>query len=118
MLQIIYRSESIRLLTDRELKDLLVQSRERNNQLGITGMLLCLEGNFKQVLEGDEKAVRQVYASIVKDKRHRNIQLMSEKIISQRHFPDWCMGFKKVDPDDKTELEGFVEFPLQPKKAF
>jgi hypothetical protein len=36
-------------------------SRENNAKRGVTGMLLYKEGNFIQVLEGDEREVRIVF---------------------------------------------------------
>jgi Sensors of blue-light using FAD len=59
-----------------ELTDLLRKSRDNNAALGITGMLLYKDGNFMQVLEGDEERVRALATKVSQDRRHRGfIQL-------------------------------------------
>ena len=95
---IIYVSSSVRMMQTDELDELLEQAMSCNAGHGITGMLLYRDGNFMQTLEGDKNAVHELYARIVKDKRHQGlIQLLDEPLAS-RQFADWSMGFEHIDP--------------------
>ena len=40
--------------------------------MGITGLLLFIDGGFLQMLEGEERAVRELYTRIAADRRHLN----------------------------------------------
>ena len=62
-----YVSTAARELSKDDLNELLAQCRENNAKLGITGMLLYKDGNFMQVLEGEETVVRSIYAKISGD---------------------------------------------------
>jgi hypothetical protein len=50
--------------------ELLDNSDNSNNDLGIKGILLFNEGNFLQVLEGEERVVNNLYEKIARDDRH------------------------------------------------
>ncbi len=59
MFFLVYVSSAVRPFSRVDLDDLLATSRANNARVGITGMLLYKDGNFMQVLEGDEEAVRR-----------------------------------------------------------
>ena len=47
---------------------MLTEARERNQQLGVTGLLLYKDGDFIQLLEGDKATVKALFQdSIRKD---------------------------------------------------
>ncbi|MBB5186950.1 hypothetical protein HNQ57_001213 [Zhongshania antarctica] len=94
---LIYVSSAVNLLTDEELLLLLRQSQAKNVNLGITGMLLYKGGNFMQMLEGEEKTVRELYAAIRKDPRHHNVLTIITGSPKARNFKDWSMGFQNMD---------------------
>ena len=54
MYYIVYLSSASKLFTEDELKEIVDISVKNNTRLGITGMMLYNEGNFIQVLEGEE----------------------------------------------------------------
>lgn len=114
MIYLIYVSSAVKSFTKAELLELLVQSREKNLRLGITGMLLYEGGNFMQVLEGDASAVRQVYDSIVRDPRHQGIILVDEDTLAERQFGDWSMGFRNLDDAEAQATPGFSRFMSKP----
>jgi len=66
----------------------------RNAEQGITGVLVTQQGQevFLQVLEGSRTDVNSLYASIVRDARHRDVTLLSYEDIEQRRFANWRMG--------------------------
>lgn len=110
MIHLVYVSTALNEMDDDELLSLLAQARDRNRRQGITGMLLYSNGNFFQVLEGEENDVGEVYESILKDKRnHGNIVIVKERI-SERSFPNWSMGFRKLSENDLRSIDGYSDF--------
>lgn len=110
MLQIVYGSSAVRSFSKSELVELLTQSRAKNARLGVTGMLLYKDGNFLQVIEGDEAAVRQLFGSILKDVRHRDILVIDENTVSERQFGNWSMAFRNLGDKDLSAMPGFSQF--------
>ena len=97
-------------MSDEALAELLEQSRERNLRNRITGLLLYKNGHFMQVLEGEESRVMEIFASIERDPRHKNIDVLREEYIQHRDFPDWSMGFRNVDRLDPATMPGYTPF--------
>jgi hypothetical protein len=93
-----------------ELRALLKTSRANNTRDGITGMLLYKDGNFMQVLEGHEAAVRATFRRIQRDPRHRGIIELLSGDAAEREFPDFSMGFRDLDSEDVREIAGYSEF--------
>lgn len=110
MIQLIYASRATHAMTEKELEKVLAVARSRNSKQGITGLLLYAEEKFLQVLEGEEREVNDVYASIIKDPRNSGNVIYERKTISKREFPDWSMGFRQVRAEDKDKLKGFSDF--------
>ncbi len=106
----IYVSSAIVAFSDEQLVDLLEVSRQNNASLGITGLLLNQDGNFMQMLEGPEKAVRELANKISKDPRHRGIITLLEGESKHRQFSHWKMGFKNLKSIDAKFIEGYSEF--------
>ncbi|TVQ80005.1 MAG: BLUF domain-containing protein [Bradymonadales bacterium] len=90
---ILYTSLAKSDLSEADLKSILEEARSTNQKLEITGILLKRNGYFIQLLEGPVSHVKKVYAKIIADKRHSNIQLLLESAAPQRIFPGWHMGF-------------------------
>ncbi len=80
---------------------ILVQSRHNNLKRGITGMLCVSDDIFIQVLEGGRDEVCELYNTIVRDKRHEHVRLLSYEEITERQFGNWTMGqvqISKINP--------------------
>jgi hypothetical protein len=92
-----YVSSARRKFTAPELAEMLTKARAKNHRLGVTGMLLYKAGLFLQVLEGDASRVRDLYATIASDPRHRACSVVQESPISCRQFSDWSMAFRNLD---------------------
>ncbi len=75
--------------------------------MGISGMLLYADGNFIQVLEGENEAIDSLYSKITNDRRHNSFSVLINSEIKQRSFADWSMGFKKISKEDFSQIEGF-----------
>jgi hypothetical protein len=100
MRQLLYVSNTAQHVGVGELDDILTASRRNNALLGITGLLLFIDGGFLQMLEGEERAVRELYARVAADPRHINPQLMLDREVPVRAFPEWSMGFERPSMDD------------------
>ena len=72
---------------------LLEHARRNNEKAGVTGMLLYKDGNFMQVLEGEERVVQALSAKIGRDPRHEKMVTLLEGPLAEREFSDWSMGF-------------------------
>ena len=107
---IIYISASRKLMDEKELLDLLIQSRAYNTEHHITGMLLYCDGAFIQVLEGRNVEVNALFDRIRRDERHRMISVINQGPISQRCFSEWKMGFKSYSKADLEQIEGYTSF--------
>jgi hypothetical protein len=100
MRQLLYVSHTSQNIAPGDLDDILTQSRRNNGLMGITGLLLLIDGGFLQMLEGDEVGVRSLYARIAADRRHWDAHLMLDREVSVRAFADWSMGFERPMIDD------------------
>jgi len=100
MRQLLYVSKTESDIALGELDDILTASRRNNALMGITGLLLFLDGGFLQILEGEERAVRELYTRVAGDPRHHNAHLMLDREIPCRAFPGWSMGFERPCMDD------------------
>lgn len=107
--QLVYRSTASRHLPASALLELLERSRANNARLEITGMLLFHSGQFLQMLEGEEAVVRERYAVIGQDERHKWVSLVMTGPGAERDFPDWTMGFRDLD-ESQTPTEGWTTF--------
>ncbi|MFM7429455.1 MAG: BLUF domain-containing protein [Flammeovirgaceae bacterium] len=89
--------------------ELLNQARNHNKKEEITGMLLHVNGKFIQVLEGDQRKVKQLYHRIENDERHKRVTLLLEGESANRIFDKWSMGFKNLSDTDFKNLSGFQD---------
>ena len=100
MRQLLYVSNPTSELTPSALDNLLTASRANNALLGITGLLLHIDGGFLQMLEGEERSVRELYTRIAADRRHSDPRILLDREIPVRVFADWSMGFECPNLND------------------
>lgn len=110
MFRLVYVSSALADFGPDELLDLLVKARHKNDQKHITGMLLYKDGNFMQVLEGEESAVRQLFHTIENDTRHSGTIVLMEDPVDERLFGKWSMGFRNLTDAEVLTTEGFNPF--------
>lgn len=110
MYSLVYVSSASTLFTKQQLTELLQIAREKNTAAQITGMLLYKDGNFMQVLEGEESAVKQVYNHISADNRHKGVIVLLSGTVENRTFPDWSMGFRDLRSPELAQTPGFNDF--------
>jgi hypothetical protein len=100
MRQLLYVSSTSRDIAPSALDDILAASRANNALIGVTGLLLYIDGGFLQVLEGEERAVRELYTRICADKRHWDTRLLLDRETEAPAFIGWSMGFERPTPED------------------
>jgi hypothetical protein len=110
VLSIAYVSVATTPMSEDDIAELLVRSRANNSRDGITGALLYHRDRFIQIVEGEDDVVRSRFETIAADPRHRNVQMMREKQIGLRQFPEWTMGFRAASDESITRLDGFEDF--------
>lgn len=91
---------------------ILLTSRRNNPKKGLVGGLYYGDNRFFQYLEGEEAAVHELYDTIRKDSRHRNVKTLIEEPLAQRTFSNWSMKYVPVAGDVAAFLKqrGLSEF--------
>ncbi len=77
-------------------RQIAISSHVYNKKNAITGTLLIFNDSITQFLEGPEKEVRRLFSRIKKDKRHKNVMVISERFLEKREFPVWTMGYQEI----------------------
>jgi hypothetical protein len=101
---LVYVSAATALCTDSELLSLLDAARKNNSNREITGLLLYYEGSFIEILEGRQETVEWLFDEKIRlDKRHHNITRLISGFEPRRSFPQWSMGFRRVEKELMNE---------------
>lgn len=104
MLQLIYTSH-VHPDWDRDLKLLCERSTRNNARDEITGILLCKDGKFLQVLEGPRVNVEDAFIRIITDPRHYSLMLLSRRMLTRREFGDWAMLGLEAGAERQAAIE-------------
>jgi len=112
LIHIVYVSFSVKDLTEKNLEDLLVDIRKRNKLQKVTGLLLYNDGTFIQLIEGKTGIIQNLFEKIQNDRRHSNVVLLLEESIKKRAFPDWTMGYYKLNREQSGKIPGYSDFML------
>lgn len=105
---IIYMSQAKPDMTVAMLAVILMQCRSGNERRHIMGALVYGEGQFMQIIEGEHKAVTELYDIIAQDHRHQNIFKLADKSIEARSFAQWSMAFHQASEAEFDDLTGYV----------
>jgi len=101
-----YISRISRALTHVEVEELGLRAARRNEELGVTGLLMTGGGLFFQILEGPREAVDQLWAAISADPRHQDVVLLAaQEGVATRVFPDWAMRRIDLDHESNAHME-------------
>ena len=110
LIHLIYVSVSTNEFSQEALYELFSNASLKNQEHDITGLLLYVEGNFLQVLEGHEQDVLRLYKDIERDPRHTNSRKVLQAPIEERCFGNWGMGFAGVSAQEIQLIDGFSDF--------
>jgi hypothetical protein len=109
MFELVYCSSAVESVGEIEVKDIWDTANQFNSEHEISGCLMFHNGQFLQLLEGDETIVKQLYAKIQEDSRHFDCKLMSTGTKDVRTFSCWGMAYcnLKNSPDEKLAIRLF-----------
>jgi hypothetical protein len=102
MKRVMYVSRARHRMTHGELTDLLLGARRRNEEHGITGILVYAAGNFAQVLEGPDEAIDRLLQNLHADPRHDDYRVIAEASVEARYFDGWSMDWADLDRFDES----------------
>ena len=91
--QLVYVSRSSSAVSMAELVDILTRAQYKNMRLDVSGLLVFRDGRFMQLLEGAENTVKDLFATIRRDPRHTDVEVLWENDSAARCMPSWVMGF-------------------------
>lgn len=92
--RLIYKSVASSELRATGALDRLAQdSSDRNEDLGINGLLVLSGHQILQVLEGPSRFVNRLFKNILNDTRHDEVELISYESIDAPLFSEWGMRF-------------------------
>ena len=113
LVRLVYASRATGEIDDALIAAILERSRSNNREHGITGILCTYAPGklFLQVLEGGREAVNRLYASIVRDPRHRDVTLLDYAEITERRFASWRMGSVNLNRVNQGSILRFSETP-------
>mgnify|MGYP001373292625 CR=1 FL=1 len=81
MFRLVFTSSATSEFDPVRFPELRAMGLNKNIRKDVKSSLMFIEGFFVEAMEGDEKTVRAVFASIKLSKLHHNI-----KVISEEHF--------------------------------
>lgn len=102
LFRIVYVSTAAPGLGDRDIESLLNISQSNNDERFITGYLVHNGASFMQLIEGPFGEVDEIYARILRDRRHTGIVRIQAEWASARAFPNWSMNYFRVDRQGGT----------------
>lgn len=106
-----YLSSAKNKLPKGDLEDLFRVNKRNNTELDISGILVYNNGNFLQILEGDEQKIHKLFAKISVDSRHNNIIKLIHTPIDERIFDDYESGFIIVEDNKRlNQLKGYLNW--------
>jgi hypothetical protein len=110
LVRLLYCSRAVDT-TPAAIDSILAQSRHHNPVSGITGILCYGDGVFLQCIEGGRLQVSELYGSIQKDARHKDVALLHYEEISERRFSGWSMGQVNISKLNHSVLLKYSEKP-------
>lgn len=90
---------------DPEVARILRACKVNNPRREVGGVLHYGHGYFFQVLEGPEKAVKDIYGAIAHDERHEHVHTLDARPVSERRFPDWSMKYVPMESEVNQVLQ-------------
>ncbi|WOP14913.1 BLUF domain-containing protein [Ottowia sp. SB7-C50] len=91
LVRLLYASRAVDA-TPAVIESILGTARQHNQDSGITGILVYGGGIFMQAIEGGRRAISDLYGTIQRDPRHKDVVLLHYEEIVERRFGGWTMG--------------------------
>ena len=110
LVRMLYVSRAVGPQTGMVTATVLAQAQAQNAVHGVSGVLCQGQGLYLQVLEGDRAVVNRLYANIVKDARHHDVQMLAFEETPRRRYPAWSMAHVLLADDDAMVRMQHPEF--------
>jgi AraC-like DNA-binding protein len=105
-----YKSDFEKNTNSTDIENIINTATVKNKKLNVTGCLIVYKKSFFQILEGPKNNVLEIYESIKKDKRHKNVQLIWKGSKINRLFEDWAMALISEKGNLNVKLNGELRF--------
>lgn len=108
MYQLSFVSTSVHT-SQKDLDTILACASQLASKLNVTGMLIYRQGNFMSLLEGEEAAVKALFAEACQSPLHNTQIVIDEGPIAQRQFSAWSSNVSHGGGQpifSETELRG------------
>ncbi|WP_026224986.1 BLUF domain-containing protein [Methyloversatilis thermotolerans] len=107
--QLIYTSTLAPHISPSCVVDIMLASRQKNPERGLTGLLLFDGRHFCQYLEGTRTNVVVMCGLIETDPRHSNFTVLHEgPLLGERLFADWSMAYAPTDGSVFSSFAGLT----------
>jgi len=119
LVRALYVSRAVGPQTGTVTARILATAEAYNAMHAISGVLCQGQGLYLQVLEGQRAQVSRLYADILQDRRHQDVQMLSFEEITERRYPDWSMAHVVLPDEDAMVRMQLPEFdPYSASGAF
>lgn len=119
LVRVLYASRAVGPQTTTVTASILSTAQAHNRKQQITGVLCQGNGLYLQVLEGERSTVNRLYAQILSDQRHKDVELLQLEEITRRRYPDWSMALVNLSDRDPMVQMKHPEFdPFSASGAF
>ena len=119
LVRVLYASRAVGPQTTTVTASILSTAQAHNRKHQITGVLCQGNGLYLQVLEGERSTVNRLYAQILSDQRHKDVELLQLEEITRRRYPDWSMALVNLSDQDPMVQMKHPEFdPFSASGAF
>ena len=108
MTTLIYDSIWTSTFTPDELELFLTTIRLENSRLNVTGILLYHNGNFIQIIEGENLIIADLFEKIKNDERHNQVIKLVDFKMKDRSYENWSMAFKVISKKDWTTIKEYL----------
>lgn len=105
-----YKSDFNNGTSFKDIEDIVKNAIDKNSSLDITGCLIVYEKSFFQILEGPKKNVLDVFKSIEKDSRHKNIKLIGKGPKINRMFENWSLALISEKGNLNIRVNGDLKY--------
>ena len=102
---------------ERDVDDILDRSQAYNSLHDITGALMTDGDVFAHVVEGAPAAVQELYAKIMRDKRHDGVLTLQHTLVHVRLFGLWPAAFLRVGAMPYVRMVDARSTPAELRKA-
>lgn len=105
MVRLTYISKFSRHLAPHEIEAIETVSVRNNREIGVTGVLLAINGYFFQIIEGAADTIDRLYAKIGRDDRHADVLCLLREQDCERQYPEWNMRLINLEESGDAVIQ-------------